>query len=138
LATEGFTVRFLAPEREPLTFHAHELLLPGAEGIFTVLQGHTPFLTTLGPGLVQIHDLEDKTHFLAVRGGFCEVRNDSVIVLAESFEPGNMIDLERAERAHRRALERLERPGPDIDIARAEAALARATARVSAHHGHEY
>ncbi|MBI1318739.1 MAG: ATP synthase F1 subunit epsilon [Candidatus Hydrogenedens sp.] len=138
LATEGFIVRFLAPEREPLNFQAQEIMLPGSEGIFTVLQGHTPFLTMISPGMVQLVDLEGKEHFLAIRSGFCEVRNDAVIVLVEGFEAGKQIDLERAEAARDRALSRLEKPGSDIDISRAEAALARALARVDAHTRIEY
>jgi len=132
------TVRFLAPERKPMTFDCRELLLPGEQGVFTVLPGHTPFLTTLAHGLVELHDLQEETHYLSVLGGFCEVKDGEVTVLADAFEPGTEIDLERAESARERAIRRIERPDDETDVGRAEAAIARANARIEAHRREGY
>ena len=133
MESPAITVRFLAPERKPLTFDCREILLPGEAGVFTVLPGHTPFLTTLAPGMIELRDLQEEVHYLAVRSGFCEVKDGEVTVLADGFEPGTQIDLDRAEAARTRALRLIERPDEETDVGRAEAALARAHARIAAH-----
>jgi F-type H+-transporting ATPase subunit epsilon len=103
---------------------------PGVEGYFGVLPGHAPFLTTLGVGELTYRTGRDEFH-LAVAGGFCEVRNDKVIVLADTAERPDEIDRERAERARQRAEQRLAgRSADEIDYARAQAALARALSRL--------
>ena len=69
-----------------------------------MLPGHAPFLTTLGIGELMYRIGRDE-HHVAVAGGFAEVRNDKVIILADSAEPPADIDRARAEKA----LERAER-----------------------------
>ena len=107
-----------------------EVVVPGLEGYFGVLPGHAAFLTTLGIGELTYRIDRDERH-AAVAGGFCEVRNDKVIVLADTVELPAEIDRARAERARDRAEQRLSgRSGEDIDYARAAAALARALVRL--------
>ena len=107
-----------------------EVVLPGVMGYFGVLPGHAPFLSTLGVGELTYRMGRDERH-LAVAGGFAEVRNDKVIVLADVAEQPEEIDRERAERARERAERRLAgRSQDDIDYARAAAALARALVRL--------
>jgi F-type H+-transporting ATPase subunit epsilon len=99
-------------------------------GYFGVLPGHAPFLSTLGVGELTYRMGRDERH-LAVAGGFAEVRNDKVIVLADVAELPEEIDRERAERARERAERRLAgRSQDDIDFARAAVALARALVRL--------
>jgi len=109
-----------------------EVVIPGSEGYFGVLPGHAPLLSTLGVGEVTYRQGREE-HFLAVMGGFAEVRGDRVIILAETAELPEEIDRERAERSRQRAEQRLagRSGGPDdVDYARALAALARALARL--------
>ena len=97
---------------------------------FGVLPGHAPFLTTLGIGEVTYRVGQDE-HYLALAGGFAEVRNDKVIVLADTAERPEEIDRARAERARERAERRLAgRTDEEVDYARALAALARAVVRL--------
>ena len=104
--------------------------MPGIEGYFGVLPGHAALLSTLGIGELTYRIDRDERH-AAVAGGFCEVRNDKVIVLADSAELPQDIDRGRAERARDRAEQRLSgRSGEDVDYARAAAALARALTRL--------
>jgi F-type H+-transporting ATPase subunit epsilon len=107
-----------------------EVVAPGIEGYFGVLPGHAPFLTTLGVGIVTYRIGRDE-HQLAVSGGFAEVRNDKVIVLADTAERPEEIDRTRAERSRERAERRLAgRVEEEVDYERALAALARALARL--------
>jgi F-type H+-transporting ATPase subunit epsilon len=122
------------PARMLVTAEVDEIVAPGSEGYFGVLPGHAAFLTTLGSGEVSYRS-EQREHFLAVTGGFAEVRGERVIILAENAELPGEIDRERAERARQRAEMRLQGRHPDgsaeeIDFARAMAALARALARL--------
>src|SRR5262245_10758534 len=122
------------PTRLLVSSEVDEVVAPGSEGYFGVLPGHAPFLTTLGCGEVSYRKGRDEQH-LAVIGGFAEVRNDRVIILAEHAERPAEIDRERAERSRQRAEQRLAGRSPrgtqeDIDYARALASLARALARL--------
>src|SRR5881397_2902972 len=94
------------PARMLVTAEVDEVVAPGSEGYFGVLPGHAAFLTTLGVGVVSYRIGRDE-HQLAVAGGFAEVRNDKVIVLADSAERPEEIDRARAERAKERAERRL-------------------------------
>ena len=107
-----------------------EVVAPGIEGYFGVLPGHAPFLTTLGIGELTYRQGRDERH-LAIAGGFAEVRNDKVIILADTAEAPEDIDRARAERARDRAETRLSgRTQEEIDYVRASAALAKALTRL--------
>ena len=107
-----------------------EVVAPGIEGYFGVWPGHAAFLTTLGAGELSYRQ-GGQERYLAVAGGFAEVRNDKVVILADAAERPEEIDRERAERARQRAEQRLSgRSQDEIDFARAAAALARALTRL--------
>ena len=77
-----FKFELVSPERVLLSAEAQQAILPGADGIVTVLQGHAPVITNLLPGVVRI-TLADGIKSIYVKGGFAEVSPDSVTVLAE-------------------------------------------------------
>ena len=93
-----------------------------------MLPGHAALLSTLGIGVLT-YRIGREEHHLAIARGFAEIRNDKVIVLADSAEGGDDIDRARAERAKERAERRLG-SRDDIDFARCQAALARALTRL--------
>jgi F-type H+-transporting ATPase subunit epsilon len=127
---DGLTLEIATPTRLVVSEQVDEVVVPGVEGYFGVLAGHAPFLTTLGIGELTYRKGRDEFH-LAVAGGFCEVRNDKVIVLADMAERPEEIDRDRAERARQRAEQRLSgRSQEEVDYARAAAALARALTRL--------
>jgi len=103
---------------------------PGAQGYFGVLASHAPMMTELKLGKLDLRRAHGASDAMAVSGGFLEVFEDKVSVLAESAELAEEIDVERAEQARKRAEERLAQAGPDVDAARAEAALERAINRL--------
>lgn len=127
---DRLTIEIATPTRLAVSETVDEVVAPGIQGYFGVLPGHAPFLTTLGIGEVLYRVGRDERS-LAVSGGFAEVRNDKVIVLADTAERPEEIDRARAERARERAEQRLGgRSAEDVDFTRAAAALARALARL--------
>jgi F-type H+-transporting ATPase subunit epsilon len=124
------TLEIATPTRLVVSETVDEVVAPGIEGYFGVLPGHAPFLTTLGIGELTYRKAREEFH-LSLSGGFAEVRNDKVIVLADTAERPDEIDRARAERARERAESRLAgRSQEDIDYARAMCALARALTRI--------
>lgn len=118
------------PNRLAVSEEVDEVVAPGTEGYFGVLPGHTPFLTSLQSGEVS-YRVGRVEQYVAVSGGFAEVRADRVIILAEHAERPEEIDRERAERARQRAERRLAGKTPEeIDYSRALAAFSRALTRL--------
>jgi F-type H+-transporting ATPase subunit epsilon len=106
-----------------------EIMAPGAAGEFAVLPRHAAFLTMLVPGVVVIKKGGDETE-MAISGGFVEVRDNRVVVVADTAERAEEIDAGRAEAARSRAKERLATRTTEVDQARATAALERSLARL--------
>lgn len=106
------------------------VVAPGFEGQLGILPHHTPLMTALLPGELRIKKGGEEVS-LVISGGFLEVRPDKVVVLADTAERADEIDVERAEAARRRAQERLSQQREfGIDGTRAEASLRRSLARL--------
>ncbi|AKU92869.1 ATP synthase epsilon chain [Vulgatibacter incomptus] len=104
---------------------------PGADGSFGVLPGHTPFLTVMQPGELS-YTVGNKEEHYFVGGGFVEVAEGKVIVLAESAEPVSEIDVDRAKAALAQAQERLKALRQEEEAAAIERArVKRAAARIT-------
>ena len=105
------------------------VIAPGTAGQMAILPNHAPLLTTLQPGnlTVRIGGVEQD---IFVSGGFLEVMENRVTVLADTAERAEEIDIGRAEEARQRAEERLRVHPVDMDLARADAALKRALMRI--------
>jgi F-type H+-transporting ATPase subunit epsilon len=107
------------------------LVVPGIEGELGVLPLHAPLLTTIKPGVLRVVKGEEETT-MAITGGFIEVRENRVTILADAAERGEEIDAARAEAARRLAEERLASREATIDMVQAEMALKRALVRLKA------
>jgi F-type H+-transporting ATPase subunit epsilon len=117
-------------EKSVFSEDVDEVIAPGAQGQLGILPHHAPLMTMLEPGELVVKKGSDE-FYLAVSGGFLEVRPDRVIVLADTAERAEDIDISRAEEARKRAEKRLEeRYVPGVDAARAEAALRRSLVRL--------
>jgi F-type H+-transporting ATPase subunit epsilon len=103
--------------------------LTGSQGELTILPSHAALMTDLRPGPLVFRKGGDEID-VALSGGFLEVRDDKVVVLADTAERSDELDQARAEEARRRAQDRLATREGEIDIARAMAALERAQARL--------
>jgi len=128
---DRLTLELATPTRLVVTAEIDEVVVPGSLGYFGVLPGHAPLLATLGIGEVTYRVGREEYH-VAVAGGFAEVRNDKVIILADVAETPGDIDRARAERARDRAESRLagRASQEEIDYTRAMCALARALTRL--------
>ncbi|MGV3519117.1 F0F1 ATP synthase subunit epsilon [Luteitalea sp.] len=123
------TLSIVTPERELVRVQVDEVELPGSEGYFGVLPGHTPMLATLTVGRLTYRSGTD-TQVLAIAFGFAEVLPDAVTVLAQMAERAEDIDVARAEAARKRAEERLARTEADLDYDRARTSLDKAVLRL--------
>ena len=106
-----------------------EVEIPGADGYFGVLPGHTPLLAVLGAGELWYRQGQDKT-YLAIAFGFAEVQPDRVTILAQIAEKAEEIDVARAEAAKKRAEERIVQSTVDMDAERARISLMKSLIRL--------
>jgi F-type H+-transporting ATPase subunit epsilon len=130
MTSDKIDLEIVTPERRVLSETVDEVVLPGSEGYFGVLPGHAPFLTSLGVGIAT-YRVGDRKRYLAVAGGFVEVVDNRVSVLAETCERAEEIDLGRAQRAKQQAEAELTRgDASDSEFRRAEVQLKKAIARI--------
>lgn len=102
-----------------------------SEGEIGVYQGHIPMTCILVPGIVRIYETDDPK-LAVVHGGFVEIQEHKVTIMAEVAEWPEEIDQNRAEEARIRAQRRLTEGGEGVNMDRAEAALRRSLARLEA------
>lgn len=122
-------LQIVTPDRMLVHEPVDEVEIPGTEGYFGVLPGHTPLLASLAVGELWYRKGQEKT-FLSIAFGFAEVLPDRVTILAQLAERAEDIDVNRAEDARKRAESRLSEPKGEIDYERARAALQKSLARL--------
>lgn len=122
-------VEVVTAERELYNGEAEMVSAQGTEGRMGILPEHAPLLAMLAPGPLRI-TLRGAEDALFVSGGFLEVSNDAVTVLADTAEYAEEIDQAQVEEARRRAQERVEQAQSSQDRADAEAQLQRAINRL--------
>lgn len=105
------------------------VIAPGSDGTLGILPKHAPLITTLATGELRVKKGASEQS-LVVFGGFMEVTGEKVVVLADTAERAEEIDLARAEAARRRAEELIAQRASDIELAKAELALRRAAIRL--------
>ena len=119
----------MSADRLLVSEQVDEVEVPGSEGYFGVLPGHTPLLALLGVGELWYRQGQD-THYLLIAFGFAEVQPERVTILAQASEKAGEIDIARAEAAVKRAEERLIAPAVDMDFERARIAMMKALIRL--------
>ena len=119
----------VTPDRLVVREQVDEVQIPGSEGYFGVLPGHTPLLASLAVGELWYRKGQEKT-YLSIAGGFAEVLPDRVTLLATLAEKAEEIDVSRAEAAKQRAEQRLSQPKMDVDYERARLALQKSIIRL--------
>jgi F-type H+-transporting ATPase subunit epsilon len=125
-------LQIVSAERSLVNETVDEVVIPGADGYFGVLPGHTPLLALLGTGELWYRQGQEKV-FLLIAFGFAEVGPERVTILAQIAEKAEEIDVERAEAAKKRAEERLAQATHatiDMDAERARIALMKALIRL--------
>ena len=125
-------LELVTPERLVLSEEVDEAVLPGFEGEFGVLPGHTQFLAILNIGILRYRK-GSETRKIALGGGYAEVTPERVVVMAETAEHADEIDVERAQRARARAEAALKELSLDDEAyAKVYAELQRALVRMAA------
>ncbi len=124
-------LQIVSAERLLVNEAVDEVEIPGSEGYFGVLPGHTPLLAMLGAGELWYRKGQEK-HYFVIALGFAEVQPDRVTILSQVAERVDEIDLARAEASKKRAEERLSRPVFDMDAERARIALLKSMVRIQA------
>lgn len=121
-------LQIVTPDKLLVNEQVDEVQIPGSEGYFGVLPGHTPMLASLAVGEMWYRKGQDIT-YLSLAYGVCEVLPDRVTILATLAERAEDIDVARAEEAKKRAEERLKNAS-DVDYERARTALIKSLARL--------
>ncbi len=133
--TGELKVNIFSPSRTLATVSVRHVQLPGTLGYMGILPNHAPLVAELGVGQLMIEGeslpTPDKTMYFFIAGGYVEVFQNEVTILADVVEKPEEIDLERAKKAEGRAKKRLSKDNdtPNLDIERARIALMRALAR---------
>jgi F-type H+-transporting ATPase subunit epsilon len=125
-------LQIVSADRSLVNETVDEVEIPGVDGYFGVLPGHTPLLGLLGAGELWYRKGTGDAgkHYLSIAFGFAEVQPDRVTILAQVAERADEIDIARAESAKKRAEERMARPTVDMDAERARVALLKSLIRL--------
>jgi len=122
----------VSPEKLLTSQPVDMVVVPGSEGDFGVLAGHSPMISTVRPGVIDVYEGDRIVDRVFVAGGFAEVTETRCTVLAEEAVPVAEIDRAKVEQAIRDLGEDLEDAKADDERARVEAKLAVARAKLDA------
>jgi len=84
---DGVKIEIVSPERLVLSEQAKSVVVPGADGYFTVMGEHAPLMSTLKPGFITVTDMNNVAHVFFVKGGFADVAPTGLTILAEEARP---------------------------------------------------
>lgn len=115
MAENKVNFELVSPEKLLMEAEVDMVVVPGSEGDFGILPGHTPMISTIRPGVLDIHDGGSVTERIFVAGGFAEVTGERLTVLAEEAVPVADIDKATAEERIRAAREAIGKAENDID-----------------------
>jgi F-type H+-transporting ATPase subunit epsilon len=106
-------VDIVSPSGRVFSGEATRFKAPGVEGSFEVLKNHAPMLAAIEIGTIVVTGTDGKPFTIATSGGFVEVQNNVVTVIAETAEMASQIDIERAKAAEQRAVQALADADPE-------------------------
>ena len=127
---KSFRLQIITPNKVVFQDEATSVGAPGTLGGFQILYNHAPFISTIEIGELKVKDKNGKDELYATSGGFVEVKENSVVVLAETAERVAEIDVQRAKASNERAVKRLHTKDPGIDLERARLAMVRSLNRL--------
>lgn len=120
----------VSPERQLRSGEVHQVVVPGSEGDFGVLEGHAAFMSTIRPGAIEVYETEGSApERIFIEGGFAEVNEDGLTILAEHALSVTDIDVEQTAKDIERAEADVRAAGSESERARAERRLAVLVAR---------
>jgi F-type H+-transporting ATPase subunit epsilon len=132
--SKALSIRVIGPDRVIFEGHARSIQYPGGDGLYGILPGHAPMITTVELGLLRIKDENGDVEVIVLARGFVSISNNQIEFAVDAGEKATEIDLDRAQEAAKRARERIGgTTGPEErDLVRAQYALMRALARMQA------
>ncbi|MBV6658832.1 MAG: F0F1 ATP synthase subunit epsilon [Devosiaceae bacterium] len=122
---EPFAFELVSPEKQLFSGEATQVVVPGAEGQFTVLANHAPFLSTLKPGILEVTMADGTTDRIFVRGGFADANPGGLTLLAEEAQRVEDMDMASLDQAIQDAKEDIADAKDDLAKTAAETKLAR-------------
>jgi len=129
MAVKIMNIEIVTPKRSVFSDTGNAFFAPGAFGYFEILYNHAPYIVTLDIGEIRIRK-GNETKLFSTSGGYCEVLNNHITVLAETAESAQEIDAERAMKSKERAEARLKQRTTEVDFDRARFSLLRAINRI--------
>ena len=128
--SKKLTLSVVTPQKQLISEEVDQVNAPGSEGDFGILYDHAPFLTNLRSGQLS-YENDGESTTLVIGGGYLEVTDNRVTILAETGEFVHEIDRDRAERARAKAEEKLSNPDlSEEEFSKAQKKLFRAIARL--------
>jgi F-type H+-transporting ATPase subunit epsilon len=127
----SLNLEIITPDKAVFKGEITSVSIPGVKGRFQVLKNHAPLVSVFEIGMIRVVTPDNKSSFYATGGGTTEVLNNNILILADSLELAENIDVKRAENAMKRAKERLEKKEEGTNIERAENALKKAINRLN-------
>ena len=128
MAATKLRIEVITPSRTVLWDLTESIIAPAVDGYLGILVNHAPLVAALRPGVLYYGPVGEEKRRMAISGGFLEVADNHVTVLADAAELAHEIDVERARAAYTRAEKRLRDYSAQVDRVRAELALQRALA----------
>ncbi|MDP4094484.1 MAG: F0F1 ATP synthase subunit epsilon [Bacillota bacterium] len=125
----NFNLEIVTPERKFFAEEVEEIVLRTPDGEMGILKGHVPMVVAVDIGPIRIKKNGEWKEAVLTEG-FMEIKQDKTIILTDTAEWPDEIDINRAKAAKQRAEERLQRQESQAEYVRSKAALARALARL--------
>lgn len=130
MSANEFMVKVLSPNRPVANVKGQGVMLPGALGYMEILPDHAAMVSAMEVGELRIRKSDGGSLTYFVSGGFVEVADNHVTVLADTIEAPTEIDRDRAQKAAARAEQRLVEKDPQVNLGRALESLRRASGRL--------
>lgn len=129
----------VTPERIVFKTAVKSITAPTKQGEITVLPDHIPLVASLQPGVIEIKTADNRIEIISTSGGFIEVLKNKVVILADTAERAEEIDVDRAEEARRRAeeIKQQAKQMEQVDFASLSAKIAKELARIKAVRRHK-
>ncbi|MBH62498.1 MAG: F0F1 ATP synthase subunit epsilon [Alphaproteobacteria bacterium] len=121
---DKLALELVSPERLLVSAEADMVVVPGSEGDFGVLASHAPVISSVRPGVIEVHDEGKETERIFITGGFAEVTAQGLTVLAEEAIPAAEMDRGDLEQRLKDAEEDLEDAETDEAAHKAQAKIA--------------
>ncbi|WP_350343522.1 F0F1 ATP synthase subunit epsilon [Proteinivorax tanatarense] len=125
----NFLFELVTPEKKVYSDEVDMIIAKAIDGDIGIMANHTPIVTPLAIDQLCIKK-DGKKEYIAIGGGILEVSKEKTMVLVETAETPEEINIQRAKEAKERAEERLKNPDRDTDVKKAEVALKRALNRI--------